>query len=230
MSQPISRYLDHAVLKPDLTVEEATAAIELGLKYDVRTVCVRPCDVELANRLCAGSNTGVCVVLAFPHGTHTTESKVAEAKEYARLKVEEVDMVANYGRICSSDWDYVKADIAAVVETLKPAGIPLKVIFETSTLTLDQVRKVTELCVEAGADFVKTSTGFNGAGATEEAVKAMVETAAGRIKVKPSGGIRGYAQAKAYVDMGADRLGVGYTSTAGICDDTETTPATPGAY
>ncbi|MBC2605455.1 deoxyribose-phosphate aldolase [Pelagicoccus albus] len=230
MSTPIARYLDHAVLKPDLTLAEATEAIELGLKYEVRTVCVRPCDVELANKLCQGTSTDVCVVLAFPHGTHTTASKVAEAQEYVRLGVAEVDMVANYGRICSEDWDYVKSDIAAVAEVLKPAGIPLKVIFETSTLKLEHIKKVTELCIEAGADFVKTSTGFNGAGATEEAVKAMVETAAGRIKVKPSGGIRGYAQAKAYVDMGADRLGVGFTSTPGICDDTETVPAAPGAY
>ncbi|EDY81268.1 deoxyribose-phosphate aldolase [Verrucomicrobiia bacterium DG1235] len=227
---PINRYLDHAVLKPDLTVAEATDAIQLGLKYEVRTVCVRPCDIELAQRMCEGTTTDVCVVLGFPHGTNLTATKVAEAKEFARLKVAEVDMVANYGRICSEDWEYVKADITAVVEALKPSGIPLKVIFETSTLTNEAICKVTEVCIEAGADYVKTSTGFNGAGATVEGVQAMVETAAGRIKVKASGGIRDIEQAKAFVNMGCDRLGVGFSSSPAICDGDKVEPADPSVY
>lgn len=221
---PINRYLDHAVLKPDLTEEEATAAIELGLKYDVRTVCVRPCDIELAQGMCKGTATEVCVVLGFPHGTNLTETKVAEAAAFAKLGVAEVDMVANYGKIRSGNWDYVREDIAAVVATLKPHNIPLKVIFETSTLTLEEIRKATEVSIEAGADFVKTSTGFNGAGASVEGVEAMLETAAGRAKVKPSGGIRTAEEAIRFIEMGASRLGVGFSSTPALCD-TEAKPA-----
>lgn len=215
---PINRYLDHAVLKPELTQDEATAAIELGIKYDVRTVCVRPCDIELAKRICKGTTTEVCVVLGFPHGTNLTETKVAEAEAFARLGVAEVDMVANYGKIRSRDWGYVQKEIAAVVDVLKPKKIPLKVIFETSTLTVDEIRKATEISIEAGADFVKTSTGFNGSGATTEGVKTMLETAAGRIKVKPSGGIRTAEEAMRFVEMGASRLGVGFSSTPALCD------------
>ena len=97
-------------------------------------------------------------------------------------------------------------------------GVIVKVIFETSQLNLDQIRKATEVCIAAGADFVKTSTGFNGGGATVEAVQAMLETAKGRIKVKPSGGIRNYETAKMYVDMGVDRLGIGYGSCKAIAE------------
>lgn len=222
--EPVCRYLDHAVLKPDLSEKEAIDAIELGVKYEVRTVCVRPCDIELAQRICSGTTTEVCVVLGFPHGTQLTATKVAEAQEFASLRVAEVDMVANYGKIRSGDWDYVRADIAAVAEALKPSGIPLKVIFETSTLSLEEIRKATEVSIEAGADFVKTSTGFNGAGATVEAVQAMLETAGGRVKVKPSGGIRTAAEARRYIEMGAARLGVGFSSTPALCD-VEATPA-----
>ncbi|MBK1878731.1 deoxyribose-phosphate aldolase [Pelagicoccus mobilis] len=229
MKHSINRYLDHAVLKPEMSNNEAAEAIELGVKYAVRTVCVRPSDIELAKELCSGSETEVCTVLSFPHGICTTESKVAEAKDFIAKSVHEVDMVANYGRIRSGDWEYVKADIAAVAETLKPAGIPLKVIFETSTLSLEQITRATEICVEAGADFVKTSTGFNGEGATEDGVKAMLAAANGKIKVKPSGGIRDAERAQLFVDMGVHRLGVGYSSTPAICDGT-IAATTPGTY
>ena len=127
-------------------------------------------------------------------------------------------MVMNYSAARSGDWDTVKREIQAVVSLAHPRGALVKVIFETSQLNDEQIRRGTEVCIAAGADFVKTSTGFNGAGATVEAVKAMLETANGRIKVKPSGGIRNYETAKMYVDMGASRLGCGYTSCKPICE------------
>jgi deoxyribose-phosphate aldolase len=125
-------------------------------------------------------------------------------------------MVMNYGYARGGDWDVVEDEIRGVCEEAHKAGALVKVIFETSQLTLDQVKTATEVAIKAGADFVKTSTGFNGAGATVDAVKVMLDTAKGRAKVKASGGIRDYATAKMYVDLGAKRLGIGFSSAAAI--------------
>ena len=213
----LNTYLDHAVLVPQMTRQEATAWIQSGIDYKVKTVCVRPCDIDLAVSMCKGTQTGVSCVLGFPHGNVCTESKAAEAELYCKKGVAEIDMVANYGWIRSGLWDDVRADIKAVVDIAHKYKVAVKVIFETSQLTLEEVAKTTEICIEAGADFVKTSTGFNGEGATEEMVDCMLKTAAGRIKVKPSGGIRDAARAQMFVDRGADRLGVNGSSTPAIC-------------
>ena len=130
----------------------------------------------------------------------------------------EIDMVMNYGAARGGAWDVVEKEIRAVVESAHKYGALVKVIFEISQLSLEQVAKATEVSIRAGADFVKTSTGFNGHGATPEAVQVMLDTAKGRCKVKPSGGIRDFATAKMYVEMGASRLGTGYTSCKPICD------------
>jgi deoxyribose-phosphate aldolase len=179
--QPINRYLDHAVLVPQMSRDEAVAVIQLGIDHQVKTVCVRPCDIDLAVAMCKGTSTGVSCVLGFPHGTTCTKSKAAEAALYREKGVAEIDMVANYGWIRSGLWDDVRADVKAVVDVAHAGGVLVKVIFETSQLTLEQVGKATEICIEAGADFVKTSTGFNGEGATEEAVACMIKVAGGRI-------------------------------------------------
>ncbi|MDO5553345.1 MAG: deoxyribose-phosphate aldolase [Planctomycetia bacterium] len=213
----IARYLDHAVLKPELTRQEAEEAIKLGISYEVRTVCVRPCDLELAVALCQGTQTEVSVVLNFPHGCSSTAIKAAEARDYSQKGARELDMVANYGWIRSGLYDLVEQDIRAVVEAAQPFNVTVKVILETSQLTLEQIARATQAAIAAGAAFVKTSTGFNGPGATEEAVDVMLKTSQGRIKVKPSGGIRDAARAAMFVKMGADRLGVNYTSTPEIC-------------
>ena len=228
MSQPISRYLDAAVLDPSTTREEAVKAIQTCVELNAYSACIRPCDIELAQELCRGTETKVCVVLAFPHGLQLSASKADEAKRYVEMGVDEIDMVSNYGWVKSGLWDDVKADIAAVKAVTAPASIPLKVIFETSQLNADEIKKMVEVCIEANADFVKTSTGFNGEGAREEDVKLMLETAAGRIKVKPSGGIRDLARAQMFIDMGADRLGVNWSSSAAICTGQGAAPE--GAY
>ncbi|MBN1249568.1 MAG: deoxyribose-phosphate aldolase [Anaerolineae bacterium] len=216
----INRYLDHAVLKPEMTRQEAIDAIQLGIDYNVRTVCVRPCDIELAATICAGTETEVSCVLAFPHGCTSNLVKSDEARRYIAAGTDEIDMVVNFGFVRSGLWDYVVADIRAVTDIAKPAGVLVKVIFETSYLTLDQITRTTECAIEAGADFVKTSTGFGGEGATVEGVQAMLDAARGRIKVKPSGGIRDRARAEMFVAMGAMRIGNGYSSTPKICDGT----------
>lgn len=213
----INDYLDHAVLVPHMTRAEAEESIRLGIEYCVKTVCVRPCDIALAVALCQGTSTGVSCVLGFPHGCICPESKVAEAELYCALGVAEIDMVANYGWIRSGLWDDVRRDVRGVVDVAHRHSVIVKVIFETSQLTLDEVTRMTEICIEAGADFVKTSTGFNGEGATEAGVDCMLKTATGRIKVKPSGGIRDATRARMWIDRGVDRLGVNGSSTPAIC-------------
>ena len=212
----ISRYFDAAVLKPEMTREEAKAAIREAIDADSYSVCVRGCDIELAVSMCRGTNTIVSCVLDFPYGYSGAAGKRALAKVYCQQGAKELDMVMNYGYARGGDWDVVEEEIRGVCEEAHAQGALVKVIFETSQLTLDQVKAATETSIRAGADFVKTSTGFNGAGATVEAVRTMLDTAAGRAKVKPSGGIRDYATAKMYVDMGAERLGIGYASAAAI--------------
>ena len=214
----IARYFDSAILKPDMTTEQVEAAIRESISFDSYSVCVRGCDIDLAVRLTQGTNTVVSCVLDFPYGYSGIETKRAAARDYASRGVKDIDMVMNYGAARGGAWDVVEAEVRAVVEEAHKQGVIVKVIFETSQLNLDQIRKATEVCVAAGADFVKTSTGFNGGGATVEAVQAMLETAKGRIKVKPSGGIRNYETAKMYVDMGVDRLGIGYGSCKAIAE------------
>ena len=216
----LNRFLDAAVLKPEESRAEATEAIRACIALNTYSVCVRPCDITLAQQLCEGTGTAVCVVLGFPHGDQLPASKADEAGRYIELGVDEIDMVANYGWIRSGEWDAVQADIAAVAAQTKAAGIPLKVIFETAQLAPEEIKPMVEVCIAAGSDFVKTSTGFNGEGAKVEDVKVIVETAAGRIKVKPSGGIRDSADAQAFIDLGAHRLGVGWTSCEAICTGT----------
>lgn len=214
----IARYFDAAVLKPDMTPAQVEAAIRESIAYDSYSVCVRGCDIDLALKLTAGTNTVVSCVLDFPYGYGGLEAKRAAARAYAEKGVKNIDMVMNYGAARGGAWDVVEAEIRAVVEEAHARDVIVKVIFETSQLTLDEIRKGTEVCIRAGADFVKTSTGFNGGGATVEAVQAMLEAAQGRIKVKPSGGIRNYETAKRFVDMGVHRLGIGYTSCKPIVE------------
>lgn len=218
---PLNRYLDHAVLKAEMTCDEAAEAIALGLRHHVRCICVRPTDLATALAMCEGTDTSVGATLGFPQGVHLTASKADEARRYVDLGVDEIDMVAHYGLIRSGRWEQVAADIRAVTEIARPAKVLLKVILETSELTREQIVRATEIAVVAEADFVKTSTGFASGGATEEAVAAMLETAAGRIGVKASGGIRTRARALRFVEMGCRRLGVGFSTTPILCDRSE---------
>ncbi len=218
----IHRYLDHAVLKPELTRDEAREAIQLGIDFEVRTVCVRPCDIAMAAEMCAGTRTQVSCVLSFPHGCTLSAVKAQEAKASIEAGTNEIDMVANIGMIRAGDWDGLTADISAVTSVARDHNVPVKVILETSYLSLDQIKHATECVVAAKAQFAKTSTGFAEHGATEEAVRAMLDVAGGRIEVKPSGGIRDRRTAEFYVGLGATRLGNGYTSTRAICEGSGT--------
>ncbi|MCL2866464.1 MAG: deoxyribose-phosphate aldolase [Clostridia bacterium] len=214
----INRYLDHAVLKPQMTEQEVREAIQLGIDYKVLNVCVRPCDIALAMEMCKGTQTGVICVLDFPHGDAPAAAKEALAKQYADMGVHEIDMVLNYGYLRSGLYDQVLDGIKRVVRQAHAKQVLVKVIFESGALNTAEIQKGVALCIEAGADFVKTSTGFGEGSATVESVRTMLEAANGKIKVKPSGGIRSFETAKMYVEMGTERLGVGSAATPVICD------------
>ncbi len=213
----INRYIDHAVLKPEMTQQEVREAIQEGIDLEVNTVCVRSCDIDLAVSMCKGTKTHAGCVLDFPYGHGGKEAKAALAEIYAKQGINEIDMVMNYSLARSGEWGRVEDEISAVVKAAHKYNVIVKVIFETSMLNIEQIKKATEVSIAANADFVKTSTGFNGEGATVEGVKAMLEAAAGRIKVKASGGIRDKTQAEMFIDMGVSRLGIGYSSVRAIC-------------
>ncbi len=215
--QTVAKMMDHAMLKPAMTDEDIRTAAAMCVAKGVGNLCVRPTDTALAAKLVKGSGTTVSVVIGFPHGANRSEVKALEARLAIEDGANELDMVMNIGKFLSGEHEYVKKDIEAVVAVAKPKGVLVKVIQESCLLTLEQVAKACEIAIEAGADFVKTSTGFNGDGATVEQVATMLKTCAGRAKIKPSGGIRDWKRALMFVKMGANRLGVG--SADKILDD-----------
>lgn len=213
-----ARYIDQSVLKPEFTQEEIAKYIQEGVDYGCATVCINPSSLDIAQKLTQGTDTKICVVCDFPFGTSTTASKVSQAKIYCEgWDVFELDIVSNYGWIRSGLWDRVYDDIKAVCDACRVYGVDVKVIFETDALTLDEVKKATEVAIKAGAAFVKTSTGFftggKSEGATDEVISAMLELADGKAKVKASGGIRTRERFLKFIDMGVDRMGIGYRST-----------------
>ena len=205
----VAKRMDHAVLKPAMTDDDIRKNAAMCLAKGVGDLCVRPTDAALASKLLKGTGTTVAVVVGFPHGASRPEVKALEARLAIEDGADELDMVMNIGKFLSGDFDYVRRDIEAVVAVAKPKGVLVKVIQESCLLTLEQVAQACELAIAAGADFVKTSTGFNGDGATAEQVEVMLKTCAGRAKVKPSGGIRDWDRAVMFLKMGAQRLGVG---------------------
>ena len=214
----LAQYIDHSVLKPQFTLDDIREQIKRGIVYGCKTVCVNPAYASLAKELCAGTKTGVCAVCDFPFGASSTESKVAQAELILKGGgIEDLDVVANYGLMRSGAWDEAKRDIKAVTDAAHAHGANIKVIFEADALSMDEIVRATEIACEAGVDFVKTSTGFYTGGelhgATPEIIKAMIDTAAGRCRVKGSGCIRSREHFLALIDLGIDRMGIGYTST-----------------
>ena len=217
-ARELAAYIDQSVLKPEFTQGEIRKYIQEGIDFGCKTVCINPSALPIARELCKGTDTGICVVCDFPFGLSSTASKVLQAEEIVKGGcVEDLDIVANYGWIKSGLWDAVREDIRAVAEVCHKYGALLKVIFETDALSLSEVGKATQIACEAGADFVKTSTGFytggESKGATTEVIRVMLETAKGRCKVKGSGGIRDQAHFLELIDLGIDRMGIGYRST-----------------
>ncbi len=211
-TQEVAAKIDHAVLKPNQTENDVRKNAAMCIERGVASMCVRPCDIKLAAKLLKNSPVMVSCVLGFPHGADTTETKAFQAQQAIADGVREIDMVMNIGRFLSGSHDYVRADIKAVVDTAHAAGVIVKVIQESCFLTLEQVALACELSLEAGADFVKTSTGFGPSSATPEIIDTMVKAVGGKMGIKASGGIRTWEQAVAYLEQGATRLGIGATS------------------
>jgi deoxyribose-phosphate aldolase len=209
----VAATIDHAVLKPDLTDVDVRAAARMCRERRVCALCVRPSDVALAAQELAGSSTKVCAVIGFPHGANRSATKALEARLALQDGATELDMVMNIGRFLSGDAAAVEADIAMVVAEAHPQGVLVKVILETCLLTDCQIADACRIAQRAGADFVKTSTGFSTGGATPEAVAIMLATVGDTMQVKASGGIRDWAGAVAYLEQGCTRLGIGATET-----------------
>lgn len=214
--QDVASKIDHAVLKPEQTEADVREDAAMCIARGVASLCVRPCDVALAAELLQDSPVMVSCVLSFPHGADTTPSKVFQARQAIADGVQEIDMVMNIGQFLSGNFDFVRDDIKAVVDTAHASGIKVKVIQESAYLTLEQVALACELSLEAGADFVKTSTGFAPSSATPEIIAVMVKTVGGKMGIKASGGIRTWEQAIGYLEQGASRLGIG--ATAAVLD------------
>lgn len=221
----LAAYIDYSVLKPEFTQEQIIELTKDGVKLGCATICINPGYMELCKPYVAGSDTKLCPVCDFPFGTSSTESKVAQAKllvdRYADV-IGELDIVANFGLIRSGKYDAVTEDIRAVADACHAKGVPVKVIFETDALNEEQIRKTCHCCIEAGADFVKTSTGFltgyEAHGATPEVIRMMQEEVGDKCQVKGSGCIRTREHFLQLIDMGIDRMGVGYRSVPVVLD------------
>lgn len=204
--QQLAKMIDHTLLKPEVTKEQISSLIEEAKEYQFASVCLNPAWVSYAKEQLANSEVKVCTVIGFPLGATTTETKVFEAKQAVENGADEVDMVIAIGHLKSGDTDYVKNDIAKVKEAVGKE-IVLKVIIETSLLTEEEKELACQLSEEAGADFVKTSTGFSGGGATVEDIQLMHRVVGDRLQIKASGGVRSLDDAKKMVEAGASRLG-----------------------
>lgn len=209
LTKPLAKYIDHTLLKPDATPDEIKKLCAEAREYGFASVCVNSCYAALASAELEGSGVEVCCVVGFPLGAMDMASKAIEARNAVAAGAQEIDMVMNIGRLKGAEYEYVRADIATVVQT---AGVPVKVIIETCLLSDDEKRWACQIAEQAGAAFVKTSTGFSTGGATAEDVRLMRETVSERVRVKAAGGIRDYKTAMAMIEAGADRLG----ASAGI--------------
>lgn len=197
--------IDHTLLKP-ANKRQITKLCEEAVQYGFASVCVNPCHVKLAAKLLEGTSVKVCTVIGFPLGENTTKTKVDETKNAIKLGATEIDVVMNQSLAKSRAWSKVQREIAAVKKAC--GELTLKVILETCNLSDDQIVAACKACALAGADFVKTSTGFGKGGATTHAVSVMAETVAPYgLKVKASGGIHNYDEAVAMVEAGASRIG-----------------------
>ncbi len=202
----IAAYIDHTLLKPDASSEEIVKICKDAIKHNFASVCVNPYYVKLAKRQLKDSEVKICSVVGFPLGCTMKEVKACETELAIQHGADEIDMVINISALKNKDYNTVKEDIEAVVEKARDNAI-VKVIIETCLLTEKEKVKACLLSVDAGADFVKTSTGFSTGGAVVSDVKLMKKTVGNRAKIKASGGIRDINKAYEFIDAGADRIG-----------------------
>lgn len=204
----LEKYIEHTILKPDATKKEVEKILEEAVIHKFLGICINPCYVDFAKQYLNGADVKIVTVVGFPLGAMNPSAKALEARLAVEDGADEIDMVINIGALKDGNFDYVKQDIEFVKEACE--NKPLKVILETDLLTQDEIKKACQICVEAKADFVKTSTGFvkNGVGAKVEDVKLMFETVSPfGLQVKASAGIRDKQKALELIKAGATRLG-----------------------
>ena len=216
----LNKYIDHTLLNPTATERDIIKFCGQAKSYNFYSVCVNSCYVPLAKEALKETEVKVCTVVGFPLGANSTESKVFEAIKALEQGADEIDMVLNIGFLKSNNYVAVLKDISAVKNAI--GTTPLKVILEISELSKNEIVKASEICIDAQADFVKTSTGFSKSGATLTAVKIIKKTIKNRAKIKASGGIRDYETAVKYIEVGVDRIG----TSSGITIVSETLSTT----
>lgn len=217
----LASYIDHAVLDPQMTVEQLKEKIIIGVNYGCKSVCVNPSAIDIAKECIRGSKTLLCVVCDFPFGCSHIESKLMQAQAIIdRGDIYEIDMVMNYGLLKSHEYEKVIHEITLMSHLCHQHHVGLKVIVETDALTKEEIKAAVECCIKGEADFIKTSTGYLKSehleGASPDVIRLIVETAQGRIKVKGSGCIRSHERLVELIELGIDRAGVGCSSTAKI--------------
>ena len=200
-----NKMIDHTVLKADTPLQTVKRICDEAMEYGFASVCINPCHVAYCADYLKDSDVNVCTVIGFPLGANTSAVKAFETKDAIANGADEIDMVMNIGALKDKNYDLVRDDVKAVVEAAN--GTLVKVILETCLLTEDEIKKACELCVEAKADYVKTSTGFSTRGATIEDVRIMKEAVHGKAKVKAAGGVRTPEDMVKIVAAGADRIG-----------------------
>lgn len=212
-SKDIAKILDHSLLKPEMDAETVRTGCEIARKYDTASVCVKPCDLSIAKIVLAGSDVKLSTVIGFPHGSNLINVKVFEAEKAMDDGATELDMVLNIGRLISAQYDYVEKDIQAVVDAAHKRGAIVKVILENAYLTDAQKTEACRIAERAGADFVKTSTGYAPSGATIDDLKLMRATCSLKVLVKAAGGVRTLDAILVCRAVGCSRCGATATIT-----------------
>jgi deoxyribose-phosphate aldolase len=217
----IAHTIDHTLLAPEATTEQIDNLCDEARQYEFYSVCVPPSWIELAKKRLNGSKVKVVTVISFPHGNDLSSSKALASQQAKHAGADEIDMVMNLGWAKAGNWPAVESDIAQVVKAVNPT--PVKVILETCLLSQDQIQKACHAAAQAGAKFVKTSTGFSKGGASIDAVRLMKASIPPTMEVKASGGIRDLPTAMAMIEAGASRLGT--SSGAAIISGKSTSSA-----
>jgi deoxyribose-phosphate aldolase len=212
--EQIAKMIDHSLLNPTLTDAELEAGIQIAIAYDVASVCILPYYLARCADLLrtAGGTVKASTTIGFPHGGHTTAVKVAEAQRALADGCQELDMVCNISKVLSNDWDYVRADLKAVIDVAHGAGQKTKVIFENCYLQDTHKVKLCEICADLGADWVKTSTGYGSGGATDEDLKLMRAHSPASVQVKAAGGVRTLDRLLEVRALGVTRVGASRTT------------------
>lgn len=207
----VAKMIDHSLLNPTMSQNDFESGIQLALAYDAASVCIMPYYLKRCAELLAGSTVMPSTTIGFPHGGHTSEIKVAEAKRAIADGCRELDMVVNISKVLSGDWAYVREDIHGVIDIAHQSGQKVKVIFENCYLTDDQKKKLCEICGELNADWVKTSTGYGTGGATIEDLKLMRQYSPSHVQVKAAGGVRDLETLLKVRAIGVTRCGASRT-------------------